>query len=148
MMTPTDKLIVPVLLSGGTGSRLWPLSREAYPKQLLSLLGEKTLLQQTAMRTSANGMFTNPVVVANAEHRFVIGEQLREASSVKLIHLGACLTMAGSAPQEIRKASKLSVPVSGYTRTADWAGSAVIDFAYLDLVLSRQMAPGEAVREA
>jgi len=77
-MTPTDKLIVPVLLSGGTGSRLWPLSREAYPKQLLSLLGEKTLLQQTAMRTSG-GMFTSPVVVANAEHRFVIGEQLREA---------------------------------------------------------------------
>jgi len=78
-MTPTDRLIVPVLLSGGTGSRLWPLSREAYPKQLLSLLGEKTLLQQTAMRTSGKGMFTSPLVVANAEHRFVIGEQLREA---------------------------------------------------------------------
>lgn len=76
-----------------------------------------------------------------------IGEQLRDASSVKLVHLGACLTMAGTVPQEIRKASKLPAPVSGYTRTADWAGSAVIDFAYLDLVLSRQMAPGEAVRQ-
>ena len=79
MMTPTDKLIVPVLLSGGTGSRLWPLSREAYPKQLLSLLGEKTLLQQTAMRTADKTIFSSPMVVANAEHRFVIGEQLREA---------------------------------------------------------------------
>ena len=78
-MTPADRLIVPVLLSGGTGSRLWPLSREAYPKQLLSLLGEKTLLQQTAMRTSNNAMFASPMVVANAEHRFAIGEQLREA---------------------------------------------------------------------
>jgi hypothetical protein len=66
-----------------------------------------------------------------------IGEQLRDASSVKLIHLGACLTMAGAAPQEIRKASKLAAPVSGYTKTADWAGSAVIDFAYMDLVLAR-----------
>jgi mannose-1-phosphate guanylyltransferase/mannose-6-phosphate isomerase len=78
-MTPADRLIVPVLLSGGTGSRLWPLSREAYPKQLLSLLGEKTLLQQTAMRTSDNTRFASPMVVANAEHRFAIGEQLREA---------------------------------------------------------------------
>ena len=76
-----------------------------------------------------------------------IGAQLRDASSVKLIHLGACLAMAGAVPQEIRKTSKLAVPVSGYTRTADWAGSAVIDFAYLDLVLSRQLPAGEAVRQ-
>ena len=69
--------IIPVLLSGGTGSRLWPLSRETYPKQLLSLLGEKTLLQQTALRVSDPLLFTDPVVIANAEHRFVIGEQLR-----------------------------------------------------------------------
>jgi mannose-1-phosphate guanylyltransferase/mannose-6-phosphate isomerase len=69
--------IVPVLLSGGTGSRLWPLSRETYPKQLLTLLDDKTLLQQTALRVSDPGLFTEPIVVANAEHRFVIGEQLR-----------------------------------------------------------------------
>src|SRR5262245_45751622 len=69
--------IIPVLLSGGTGSRLWPLSRETYPKQLLSLLGERTLLQQTALRVSDPLLFTDPVVIANAEHRFVIGEQLR-----------------------------------------------------------------------
>src|SRR3984893_14108904 len=69
--------IVPVLLSGGTGSRLWPLSRETYPKQLLTLLDDKTLLQQTALRVFDPGLFTEPIVVANAEHRFVIGEQLR-----------------------------------------------------------------------
>src|SRR5712671_8141779 len=69
--------IVPVLLSGGTGSRLWPLSRETYPKQLLSLLGEKTLLQQTALRVADPLLFTDPLVIANTEHRFVIGEQLR-----------------------------------------------------------------------
>ena len=71
--------IVPVLLSGGTGSRLWPLSRETYPKQLLSLLGEKTLLQQTALRVAEPSLFADPMVIANAEHRFVIGEQLRAA---------------------------------------------------------------------
>jgi mannose-1-phosphate guanylyltransferase/mannose-6-phosphate isomerase len=69
--------IVPVLLSGGTGSRLWPLSRETYPKQLLSLLGENTLLQQTALRVDDRALFADPLVIANAEHRFAIGEQLR-----------------------------------------------------------------------
>jgi mannose-1-phosphate guanylyltransferase/mannose-1-phosphate guanylyltransferase/mannose-6-phosphate isomerase len=76
-MIQAHRRIVPVLLSGGTGSRLWPLSRETYPKQLLSLLGEKTLLQQTVLRVADPSRFADPIVIANAEHRFVIGEQLR-----------------------------------------------------------------------
>jgi mannose-1-phosphate guanylyltransferase/mannose-6-phosphate isomerase len=76
-MIQAHRRIVPVLLSGGTGSRLWPLSREACPKQLLSLLGEKTLLQQTALRVADRSLFSAPMVIANAEHRFAIGEQLR-----------------------------------------------------------------------
>ncbi len=76
-----------------------------------------------------------------------IGEQLKFAPDVKLVHLGACLAMAGPTPADIRKTSGLAAPVSGYTRTADWAGSAVIDFAYLDLVLSRKMLPGDAVKQ-
>jgi mannose-1-phosphate guanylyltransferase/mannose-6-phosphate isomerase len=76
-MTQALGRIVPVLLSGGTGSRLWPISRETYPKQLLSLLGEKTLLQQTALRVADPSLFADPMVIANAEHRFAIGEQLR-----------------------------------------------------------------------
>ena len=75
----THGRITPVLLSGGTGSRLWPLSRETYPKQLLSLLGNKTMLQQTAARVGENANFNAPIVVANAEHRFAIAEQLRGA---------------------------------------------------------------------
>ena len=73
-MTP----ITPVLMSGGTGSRLWPLSREAYPKQLLPLLGQGSLLQETLQRVSASSLFGAPLVIANAEHRFLIAEQLRE----------------------------------------------------------------------
>ncbi|QRM31741.1 mannose-1-phosphate guanylyltransferase/mannose-6-phosphate isomerase [Microvirga sp. VF16] len=71
-------LITPVLMSGGTGSRLWPLSREAYPKQLLPLLGQGSLLQETLRRVSGQPLFGAPLVIANAEHRFLIAEQLRE----------------------------------------------------------------------
>lgn len=78
-MTKQQRRIIPVLLSGGSGSRLWPLSREAYPKQLLSLLGERTLLQQTAQRVADPSIFDNAIVVASAEHRFAIAEQLHAA---------------------------------------------------------------------
>ncbi len=70
--------IIPVLLSGGTGTRLWPVSRETYPKQLLPLAGSRTMLQETALRVINPAMFGPLVVIANSEHRFVIAEQLRE----------------------------------------------------------------------
>jgi mannose-1-phosphate guanylyltransferase/mannose-6-phosphate isomerase len=70
--------IVPVILSGGSGTRLWPLSREHYPKQLLALTGSETLLQQTARRLNGLPDISAPVVVCNEEHRFLIAEQLRE----------------------------------------------------------------------
>ena len=69
-----------VLLSGGSGTRLWPLSREAYPKQFLPMVGEDTMLQATWRRIDglANGA---PIVVANEEHRFLVAEQLRQAGA-------------------------------------------------------------------
>ena len=70
--------IFPVILSGGSGSRLWPLSRESYPKQLLPLAGAATMLQETAARVADPARFHPVTVVANAEHRFVIAQQLRE----------------------------------------------------------------------
>jgi len=69
--------IVPVILSGGSGTRLWPLSREHYPKQLLALAGEQTLLQETAMRLDGLQNQAAPIVVCNEEHRFLVAEQLR-----------------------------------------------------------------------
>jgi mannose-1-phosphate guanylyltransferase/mannose-6-phosphate isomerase len=66
----------PVLLSGGSGTRLWPLSREAYPKQFLPLVGEDTLLQATWRRVEALSS-RPPLVVANEDHRFLVAEQLR-----------------------------------------------------------------------
>lgn len=72
-------LIQPVVLSGGSGTRLWPLSREKHPKQLLSLLGEDSLLQATVRRVEGTPGITlaQPMVVCNEEYRFVIAEQLR-----------------------------------------------------------------------
>jgi mannose-1-phosphate guanylyltransferase/mannose-1-phosphate guanylyltransferase/mannose-6-phosphate isomerase len=64
-------------MSGGSGSRLWPLSRESYPKQFLALAGEGSLFQQAALRASREDLFHAVTVVANVEHRFLIGEQLQ-----------------------------------------------------------------------
>jgi mannose-1-phosphate guanylyltransferase/mannose-6-phosphate isomerase len=71
--------IQPVILCGGSGTRLWPLSREQYPKQLLALNGEMTLLQATARRMDGPAAEHNPpLVVCNEEHRFLVAEQLRQ----------------------------------------------------------------------
>ena len=70
--------ILPVVLSGGSGSRLWPLSREQYPKQLLAFGGENTLLQETLLRLDGLGpALEAPMVVCNEAHRFLVAEQLR-----------------------------------------------------------------------
>jgi mannose-1-phosphate guanylyltransferase/mannose-6-phosphate isomerase len=71
-------LIVPVILSGGSGSRLWPLSRKAMPKQLLPLVSANTMIQETVARTRGKD-FAAPIVIAGQEHRFMIAEQLRAA---------------------------------------------------------------------
>ena len=70
-------MLCPVILSGGAGTRLWPLSRELYPKQLLALTGDRTMLQQTALRLEGLSA-TAPVVVCNESHRFLVAEQLRQ----------------------------------------------------------------------
>src|SRR6478736_4134222 len=76
------RMIHPVILSGGSGTRLWPMSRTLYPKQLLSLLGHDSLLQQTVRRVADHQGFGSPLLVANEEHRFIIAEQLREIAAV------------------------------------------------------------------
>jgi mannose-1-phosphate guanylyltransferase / mannose-6-phosphate isomerase len=71
--------IVPVVLSGGSGTRLWPLSRPLTPKQLLALVTHRTLLQDTVLRARALGdAVTAPLVVCNEAHRFAVAEQLEE----------------------------------------------------------------------
>ena len=76
---PPSPAIVPVILSGGTGTRLWPSSRESLPKQLLPLVSDRTMLVETALRAPPEAGFAPPIVVCNESHRFMVGEQLREA---------------------------------------------------------------------
>ncbi len=68
----------PVVLSGGSGTRLWPLSRVAYPKQFLPLTSDKTMLQETLLRLNGVDAMGSPLVICNEEHRFMVAEQLRE----------------------------------------------------------------------
>jgi mannose-1-phosphate guanylyltransferase/mannose-6-phosphate isomerase len=74
-------MLVPVILSGGSGTRLWPLSRELYPKQLLSLVGKGTMLQETLARLNGLEHVSAPVVVCNENHRFLVAEQLRQVKT-------------------------------------------------------------------
>ncbi len=71
-------MITPVLLCGGSGTRLWPLSRKSYPKQFAPLFGEETLFQASARRLSGEG-FASPLVITNSDFRFIVTEQLAEA---------------------------------------------------------------------
>jgi len=68
--------IIPIILSGGSGSRLWPLSRQAYPKQLLTLFGSHTLLQTTVLRANVLSHTSEPLLICNNDHRFLVAEQI------------------------------------------------------------------------
>lgn len=80
--------VFPVILSGGAGTRLWPLSREMYPKQLLALTSAQTMLQETVLRLAAITGAIPPIVVCNEEHRFTVAEQVHalgvQASAILL----------------------------------------------------------------
>jgi mannose-1-phosphate guanylyltransferase / mannose-6-phosphate isomerase len=84
--------LVPVILSGGAGTRLWPLSREMYPKQLLALTGKHTMLQDTVLRLGGITGAEPPIVVCNEAHRFTVAEQIRaigvKASAILLEPVG------------------------------------------------------------
>lgn len=75
-----SQTIIPVILSGGAGKRLFPLSRLLYPKQLLPLGGTRTMIQETALRVADPARYAPPFIICNHEHRFIVAEQMREIS--------------------------------------------------------------------
>ncbi len=80
-MTNSPSMLLPVIMAGGSGTRLWPLSREAYPKQFLALEGSLTMLQNTLARLQ--GLNTaQPLVICNEQHRFLVAEQLRQVDAL------------------------------------------------------------------
>lgn len=80
-MTTARRIIAPVLLSGGSGTRLWPVSRTLSPKQLLPMTGTQTMLQETARRFAGHPAFSAPLLVCNEEHRFIAAAQLQAAGT-------------------------------------------------------------------
>jgi len=70
--------IIPVILSGGSGTRLWPLSRKQYPKQYLPLAGDNTMLQETMLRLGGLDNVADPIIICNADHRFLVAEQCQQ----------------------------------------------------------------------
>ena len=72
--------IIPVILCGGKGTRLWPLSRDSFPKQYLNLSNNenKSLLQETQERIKNLDNLTSPIIICNEEHRFIVGDQMRQ----------------------------------------------------------------------
>src|SRR6201990_2027344 len=73
-----DRRIVPLIMCGGAGTRLWPASREVRPKQFLSLFGARSTFQDTLLRVSDKALFERPIVITNAAYRFMLLEQLAE----------------------------------------------------------------------
>ena len=70
--------IIPVILSGGYGTRLWPLSRKQYPKQYLPLTSDNTMLQETILRISTFDNIADPIILCNVDHRFLVAEQCQQ----------------------------------------------------------------------
>jgi mannose-1-phosphate guanylyltransferase / mannose-6-phosphate isomerase len=112
-MDSVASMIHPVILCGGTGSRLWPISRQMFPKQFLPLMGDRTMLENTARRVSGPD-FAAPFLVTNEEHRFIVAEQMRqcgvETAEIFLEPFGrntapaaalAALTIAAKSPEAL-----------------------------------------------
>jgi mannose-1-phosphate guanylyltransferase len=70
--------IISVILSGGSGTRLWPFSRKQYPKQYLPLAGDNIMLQETILRLKGLGNLADPIIIFNADHRFLVAERCQQ----------------------------------------------------------------------
>ena len=138
-MNANSPLILPVILSGGTGTRLWPLSRESYPKQFWPLASDKTMLSETAARGSGAG-FLPPMVVCNEAHRFLVAEQLRDkGASIVLEPVGR-----NSAPAIAAAALLAEETAPGAVLWFMAADSAIGDVAALQAALAKAAAAAKA----
>ena len=130
-----SRAIIPVILSGGSGTRLWPMSRPERPKQLLALTGAETMLQLTARRTPAGDAFAAPIVVANAAHADEVVRQLESAgtpaqalilepvgrNTAPAIALAAIAAGGGADPLLVMPSDHVIADVAAFRRAIDAA---------------------------
>ena len=81
----TETVLTPVIMCGGAGTRLWPISRESMPKQFVSLVGDQSTFQQVIGRVSGSEIFGRPVIITNSDFRFIVAEQLRSSGSKRAV---------------------------------------------------------------
>lgn len=126
--------LIPVILAGGSGTRLWPLSRELYPKQLMPLIGQQTMIQDTLSRLVGLPNIHDPIVICNENHRFMVAEQLRQlgldAASILLEPVGrntapAVAAAALYALKSFDDACLLVLPADHYIEDSDALSLAV-----------------------
>ena len=165
-------MIVPIILSGGEGRRLWPLSSPDRPKQFLALTGEETLLQQTVRRLAVPGVFAPPIIIGGAGQRFLIAEQLRAAglaagrivlepkgrNTAPALAVGALIAAAGDPDALILSAhADAAIPDAEAFRATVAAGVAAAEAGHLVLFGIKPsfaatgygyIAPGEAIDAA
>ncbi|MBL8878983.1 MAG: hypothetical protein JNG88_07670 [Phycisphaerales bacterium] len=106
------------------------------------------LAEPVVLYVSSHGTKEGVVLGSEIAGADVLIECVRDLQNLKMLHFGSCLVMSGDVPRKIHESRPKSqqFPISGFTKPADWAGSAIVDFTYLELVLERGMAPADAVK--
>jgi mannose-1-phosphate guanylyltransferase / mannose-6-phosphate isomerase len=136
MRAMSSRLLIPVIMCGGAGTRLWPVSRESMPKQFVPLVEERSTFQQVLGRISDETIFDRPIVITNSDFRFIVAEQMRECGIEGDIVL-----------EPIRRDSAMAVAVAAVLAGARDPASIVIVLA-ADHVVRDQDAFAQACREA
>ena len=131
-----SRLLIPVIMCGGAGTRLWPVSRETMPKQFVPLVGDRSTFQQVLARIGDNALFDRPIVITNSEFRFIVAEQMRE-----------CGVEGDIVLEPVRRDSAMAVAVAAVLAQKRDPAAIVLVLA-ADHVMRDQAAFTQACREA